>query len=117
MKKTNKPRVIKYRSVYWVKLGKTFGTEIYKTRPCAVMSNDWQNIIGKRVVVVPLTTAPMPSVPFHISIEFDGKEAKILPEQIRSVDKKRIGKKIGELPEEIMIEIEEMLRILLNFHK
>jgi mRNA interferase MazF len=81
------------------------------------MSNDWQNTIGKRVVIIPLTTTPMPDIPFHVPIEFDGKEAKILPEQIRSVDKKRIGKKIGELPEEIMIEIEEMLAILLNFHK
>lgn len=59
----------------------------------------------------------MPDIPFHIPIEFDEEEAKILPEQIRSVDKKRVGDKIGELPEEIMIEIEEMLAILLNFHK
>ena len=82
------------------------------------MSNDWQNTIGKRVVVVPLTTTLMPDIPFHIPIEFNGKEAKILPEQIRSVDKKRVGKEeIGELSEEVMIEIEEMLAILLNFHR
>ena len=58
----------------------------------------------------------MPNIPFHIPIDFMGKTAKILPEQIRSVDKKRIGEKIGELPEEIMLEIEDMLHILLNFH-
>lgn len=115
--KTNKSKIIKYRSVYWVKLGKTVGTEIYKTRPCVVMSNDWQNTIGKRVVIIPLTSTPLPDIPFHVLIEFDGKESKILPEQIRSVDKKRVGKKIGELSEETMIEIEEMLHILLNFHQ
>jgi len=113
----NKAKIIKYRSVYWVKLGKTVGSEIYKTRPCVVMSNNWQNSLGKRVVVIPLSTTPIPSIPFHITIEFNNKEAKILPEQIRSVDKKRISDKIGELSEETMIEIEEMLTILLNFHK
>jgi mRNA-degrading endonuclease toxin of MazEF toxin-antitoxin module len=81
------------------------------------MSNDWQNALGKRVVIIPFTTTPMPDIPFHIPIEFAGKKGKILPEQIRSVDKKRVGKIMGELPEEVMIEIEKMLTILLNFHK
>lgn len=69
------------------------------------------------MIIIPLSTTSIPSIPFHITIEFNKKEAKILPEQIRSVDKKRIEKKIGELEEDIMIEIEEMLAILLNFHK
>lgn len=80
------------------------------------MSNNQQNILGKRVVIIPFTTTPMPDVRFHIPIEFNQKQGKILPEQIRSVDKKRVGDKIGELPEEVMIEIEEILYILLNFH-
>lgn len=109
-------KVIKYRSVYWVKLGRTIGTEIYKTRPCVVMSNNQQNTLGKRVVVVPFSTTSMPNIPFHIPIEFNGKKGKILPEQIRSIDKKRVGERIGELDEEVMIEIEDMLHILLNFH-
>jgi mRNA-degrading endonuclease toxin of MazEF toxin-antitoxin module len=59
----------------------------------------------------------MPKIPFHIPTQFNGKEAKILPEQIRSVDKKRVNKKkLGELSEDMMIKIEEMLSILLNFH-
>ena len=91
------------------------GTEIYKTRPCVVMSNDWQNTLGKRVVIIPFTTTSMPDIPFHVPIEFEGKQGKILPEQIRSVDKKRVGRIIGELPKEVMLEIEEMLHSLLNF--
>jgi len=59
----------------------------------------------------------MPKIPFHVPIQFNGKEAKILPEQIRSVDKKRVNKKkIGEFSENTMIKIEEMLSVLLNFH-
>lgn len=81
------------------------------------MSNNLQNALGERVIIIPLTTTLIPAIPFHIAIEFNNKEAKILPEQIRSVDKKRIGDKIGELSESNMIEIEEMLTILLNFHK
>jgi len=57
----------------------------------------------------------MPDIPFHIPLEFERKEAKILPEQIRSVDKRRVGKEIGEVSEEVMLEVEEMLHILLNF--
>ena len=74
-----------------------------------------QNTIGKRVVIIPLSTTSIPEIPFHVPLEFDGKEAKILPEQIRSVDKRRVGKEIGEVSEEIMLEVEEMLHILLNF--
>ncbi|KLL02554.1 MAG: PemK family transcriptional regulator [Mycoplasmataceae bacterium RC_NB112A] len=103
--------MIKYRSVYWVRLGKTVGSEIRK-----IISNDLQNKLGKRVAIIPFTTTPIPSIPFHIPIEFAGKIAKILPEQIRFVDKKRVGDKIGELPEAVMLEIEGMLYILLNFH-
>ncbi|CAH1762792.1 322_t:CDS:2 [Entrophospora sp. SA101] len=47
------------------------------------------------VVIIPLTTTPLPDIPFHIPIELAGKKGKILPEQIRSVDKKRVGKLIG----------------------
>jgi mRNA-degrading endonuclease toxin of MazEF toxin-antitoxin module len=71
--------------------------------------------LGKRVVIIPFTTTPMPDIPFHIPIEFEGKPGNILPEQIRSVDKKRVGTIIGELPEEVMLKIEEMLHLLLNF--
>src|SRR4051812_37447248 len=109
LKKTSK--IIKYRFVYWVRLGKTFGSEIYKTRPCLVISNNLQNTIGKRVVIIPLSTTSMPEIPFHVPIEFERKEAKILPEQIRSVDKKRVGGEIGEVPEETMLEVEGMLHI------
>jgi mRNA-degrading endonuclease toxin of MazEF toxin-antitoxin module len=74
-----------------------------------------QNTIGKRVIIIPLTTTAMPDIPFHVPLEFEGKKAKLLPEQIRSVDKRRVGKEIGEVSEEIMKEVEEMLHILLNF--
>ncbi|CAJ0749268.1 10302_t:CDS:2 [Entrophospora sp. SA101] len=47
------------------------------------------------IVIIPLTTTPLPDIPFHIPIELAGKKGKILPEQIRSVDKKRVGKLIG----------------------
>jgi mRNA-degrading endonuclease toxin of MazEF toxin-antitoxin module len=44
------------------------------------------------VVIIPFTTTPMPDIPFHIPIEFEEKKGKILPEQIRSVDKKELVK-------------------------
>jgi mRNA interferase MazF len=83
-------RAIKRREIYWVDLGQTVGTEIKKIRPCIVVSNDLINAFHSRIVIVPMTSKPVPFAPFHLKINFAGKKSTILPEQIRSISKKRI---------------------------
>ncbi|CAG8849537.1 26283_t:CDS:1, partial [Racocetra persica] len=82
------------------------GSEIRKTRPCLIISNDEQNEISRRVMVIPLTSSrKLPSVPFHVSLVFQNKLAKILPEQMRVADKSRIkGKYLGRVSWEVLRE-------------
>jgi len=81
-------KIVSRREVYWVDLGKTIGTEIRKIRPCIIISNNWLNTFNSRIIIVPMTTKPVPFVPFHLKISFAGKNSTILPEQIRSISKK-----------------------------
>jgi mRNA interferase MazF len=83
-------KIIKRREVYWIDLGKTVDTEIRKIRPCIVISNNWLNTFNSRIIIIPMTTKPVPFIPFHLEIKFAGKNSAILPEQIRSISKKRI---------------------------
>ena len=107
--------IIKRRDVYWVDLGKTVGTEIRKIRPCIVISNNWLNSFNSRIIVIPLTTKPISFIPFHLEINFADKKSTILPEQIRSISKKRIKwefGKLGEISPEIMREISKLIHIV-----
>ena len=83
-------KIVKRREIYWIDLGQTVGTEIRKIRPCIVISNDLINTFHSRIVIIPMTSKPVPFAPFHLRINFMGKKSTILPEQIRSISKKRI---------------------------
>ena len=96
-------------------LGQTVGTEIRKIRPCIVITNDWLNTYNSRIIIIPMTSKPVPFIPFHLEVNFAGKRATILPEQIRSVSKKRIKwerGKLGEISKEIMNEVSNLLHII-----
>ncbi|RHZ35907.1 type II toxin-antitoxin system PemK/MazF family toxin [endosymbiont GvMRE of Glomus versiforme] len=108
-------KTVKRREVYWIDLGKTVGTEIRKIRPCIVITNNWLNTFHSRIVIIPMTSKPVPFVPFHLEINFAGKKSTILPEQIRSVSKKRIKwewGKLGEVSLEIMSEVSQLLHLI-----
>jgi mRNA interferase MazF len=92
------------------------GSEIRKTRPCLIISNDEQNEVSRRVMVIPLTSSKnLPPVPFHVNLLFQNKLAKILPEQMRVADKTRIkGRCLGKISKEILTEVEKALHIVLG---
>ncbi|CAH1756009.1 24916_t:CDS:2 [Entrophospora sp. SA101] len=69
--------------------------------PCLVISNDQQNEASTRIIIIPLTSQPVSNV-LHIKIKLAGKVAYILPEQIRSVSKKRVKSRLGKVSKEIM---------------
>ncbi|MCE8162872.1 MAG: type II toxin-antitoxin system PemK/MazF family toxin [Candidatus Moeniiplasma glomeromycotorum] len=105
-------KVVKRKEVWWVDLGKTVGTEIYKIRPCLVISNNRQNEISSRVIVIPLTSQPVAPNILHIKVRLADKVAYILPEQIRSVSKKRIKSCLGEVSLEVMQKVSKLLHII-----
>ena len=89
--------MVKRCEVYWVNLDPTQGSEIRKTRPGLVISPDDMNQVLPRVIVAPLTSAGQ-TLGCRPEIRFKGKRARILLDQVRAVDRKRLGKRMGVIP-------------------
>jgi len=88
--------VVRRGEVYWVNLEPTVGTEIKKTRPALVVSPDDMNAALPRVIVAPITSKGQP-LGCRPEVVLDGKSARILLDQVRCVDKKRLAGKLGEI--------------------
>ena len=89
-------RQIQRGEVYWVNLDPTIGTEIQKTRPALVVSPDDMNAVLPRVIVAPLTSQGQP-LGCRPEVDFSGRPARILLDQIRYVDRRRLTGKLGEI--------------------
>ena len=94
-------------------LDPALGTEIRKTRPVVVVSNDSCNAHGGRVVVLPVTSNVETTYPGEARIVVRGGAARALGDQIRSVDKERLRSRISTLTTDEMVAVEEALRITL----
>jgi mRNA interferase MazF len=96
--------------VYWVNLDPTIGTEINKTRPGLIVSPDDMNAILPRAMIAPITSKGQP-LGCRPVVPFEGKEARILLDQLRTVDKRRLTKKMGIIEPALWHEVLlEMLR-------
>lgn len=88
--------LVKRGDVFWVNLDPTIGTEIRKTRPALVVSPDDMNAILPRVIIAPLTSTGQP-LGCRPEIRFKRRKARILLDQLRSVDKTRLLGKMGKV--------------------
>jgi mRNA interferase MazF len=79
-----------------VELDPTRGSEIRKTRPCLVVSPDELNHHLRTVIVAPMTTGGH-AYPFRPTCRFGGKEGRIALDQLRTVDRERLRKRLGTL--------------------
>lgn len=86
--------MVKRGEVYWVNLDPTVGTEIKKTRPALIVSPDDLNDALPRVIIAPLTSKSQ-ALGCRPQVKFDGRNARILLDQIRAVDKRRLLGKMG----------------------
>ena len=100
--------------VYWVALDPVLGTEIRKTRPAVVVSNDSCNAYGARVVVLPVTSNVSSLFPGEAVIRVQGKPARALGDQVRSIDKSRLRTRIGTLTHDELADIDLALRVTLD---
>ena len=82
--------------VYLVALDPTIGTEIRKTRPCLVISPNEMNHRVRTVIVAPMTTKGQP-FPTRVPCRFKGKNGLVVLDQIRTVDNRRLVRKLGRL--------------------
>lgn len=87
------------------------GSEIRKTRPCLVVSPDEMNRHIRTVIVAPMTTT-VKKYPTRVTITFHGKRGQIVLDQIRTVDKSRLIKKLGTISsaaeEKVLTLLQEM---------
>jgi len=88
--------VVKRFEVYLVKLDPTVGREIHKTRPCLVISPDEINRFINTIIVAPMTTKGRP-YPTRVPLKFKSKRGHVVLDQIRTVDKTRLVKKLGQV--------------------
>ena len=88
--------VVNRFDVYLVNLDPTIGSEIRKTRPCVIISPDEMNRWIRTVIVAPMTTKGQ-SYPTRVFCEFQGKGGQVVLDQIRTVDKSRLVRKLGRL--------------------
>lgn len=82
--------------VFLVMLDPTVGSEIQKTRPCLVISPNEMNEHLETAIVAPMTTSGK-QYPSRIPVNFDGKDGFIALDQIRTVSKQRLVKKLGTI--------------------
>ena len=80
--------------VWLAALDPTVGSEIKKTRPCVIVSPPELHNYLRTVIVAPMTTGSHPA-PYRIPLRFNGKSGLILLDQIRTLDRKRLVKKVG----------------------
>lgn len=95
--------------IYYVNLDPTIGSEIKKTRPCVIISPDEMNFNIRTVIIAPLTSK-LRNYPTRVSCRVEGKQGQIVIDQIRTVDKVRLVKKIGTLNKLTQTKVLNVLR-------
>ncbi len=88
--------MVKRGEVYLINLDPTIGSEIQKTRPCVIVSPDEMNKYIRTVIIAPMTTK-IRSYKSRITVEFNDKQAQIMLDQHRTIDKQRLINKLGNL--------------------
>jgi len=94
--------------VYLVNLDPTVGSEIRKARPCLVISPDEMNRFISTVIVAPMTTRGR-DYPTRVGCTFKGKPGQVVLDQIRTIDKVRLIKKLGRIDKQKQAEVLSVL--------
>jgi len=110
--------------IFWVDFRKlkeveaSSGSEINgKKRPTLIISEEWQNEKGRRIIILPMLTKVKNIYRFDLyvgKVISDYEESKIVCEQIRSIDKRKLREKVGKLSKELMAKVDEKLRKILS---
>ena len=105
--------VIERYGVYLAPFNPTFGVEMGKTRPCVVISPDELHKAVRTVIVAPLT-GTRKRFPYRIDCVFDGKQGQIALDQMRSFDRLRFIRHLGQLDH---VTADRMVRVLLELFR
>lgn len=103
--------MVKRGEIWLASLDPTTGSEIRKTRPCLIISPPEIHDHLRTVIVAPMTSASRPAG-YRVPLQFDGKEGLILTEQVRTLDKRRLIKRLGEAPAPVLSRVLQVMREL-----
>jgi len=105
---------MKRGDIWWVALDPGQGSEIKKTRPCVVLTNNTLNRLRKTVVVVPLSTAAKPHPPITVPVTCQGRPAVAVIDQVRAVAKHRLQSRVESLSSKDLETITTALSTILE---
>ena len=102
--------------IHWVDFPKRDpkGSEIEKTRPCVILSLSAVNKLRRTVVVIPLTSSPVPVPPIAIAVPSAGPDSVAVCDQVTAVDKRRVKNRSGSVDADDMKAIEQSARLVLG---
>lgn len=103
--------------MWWVEFDPSVGTEIRKTRPAVIVSNDAANRNLARVVVVPITSNTGRLYPGEAVVSADGQSSKAMADQIMAADKARLKSQLGTVSKADMQAVEDAIRVHLGLAK
>lgn len=98
--------------IYWISLDQTIGSEIAKTRPCVIVSPNEMNEYLRTIIVAPINST-IKSYPWRVECVVSGRNGSIATDQIKSVDKIRIGAKTGELSKKEIFSLKVVMKQML----
>ena len=103
--------------VWWVEFDPAVGSEIRKTRPGIIVSNDAANRNLSRVIVVPLTSNTDRLFPGEARVDVSGTQSKAMADQLMTADKSRLKSRVGALSRPDMQAVEAAIRLQLGLAK
>lgn len=104
---------IEQYSLYWVDLNPTKGAEINKTRPCVVVSPPEMNKFLQTIIIAPITSRGREGYPTRLKVTLNETTSWVVLDQIRAIDKTRLGEKMGESSSEEILSLKSILKEML----
>ena len=108
---------MKRGEVWWVEFDPSIGSEIRKTRPAVIVSNDAANRHLARVIVIPMTSNVSRVYPGETIVSVTGQQSKVMADQIMTADKRRLKSQAGVLAKADMAAVDDAIRVQLALPK